>query len=236
MENIDLKTISRIADQDSGFEKELTLFMYDEDHYSLTRTSGLEPAFILLQNCKWILKEYYPIYISSEESKTLENRSLSFSTLVDLIISKLTHAKSLIFELRDLPENQNYEGYERFKENVVKYEYQLSNIILLIEKSELPKNRINKLKQASIIEEEKEARNNNEGCYIATMIYEDYDHPKVQILRKFRDERLATSKSGRRFIEFYYKHSPNWVEIMKNQKKSNTVIRLALEILIKLVK
>ena len=47
-----------------------------------------------------------------------------------------------------------------------------------------------------------------QGCYIATMAYGDYDHPQVIRLRQFRDYTLAKSSIGRTFIKFYYKHSP----------------------------
>src|SRR5690606_15252813 len=46
-----------------------------------------------------------------------------------------------------------------------------------------------------------------EGCYIATMIYGDYDHPQVIVLRSFRDNYLCKSYVGRLFIRFYYKVS-----------------------------
>jgi hypothetical protein len=67
------------------------------------------------------------------------------------------------------------------------------------------------------------------GCYIATMAYGDYDHPQVKILRKFRDERLATSLLGRSFISFYYATSPHLVELLKNQEYINKLIRNLLD-------
>lgn len=67
------------------------------------------------------------------------------------------------------------------------------------------------------------------GCYIATMAYGSYDHPQVMVLRDFRDNYLAERKWGRDFIKFYYKHSPNWVERLKNHKTINRVIRHCLD-------
>ena len=73
------------------------------------------------------------------------------------------------------------------------------------------------------------------GCYIATMVYGDYDHPQVMILRRFRDNVLAKSLFGRWFIKTYYHYSPKLVEKLKNNKPVNSIIRRALNQLIKLV-
>jgi hypothetical protein len=45
-------------------------------------------------------------------------------------------------------------------------------------------------------------------CFIATAAYQDNDHAMVQELRVVRDEVLARSKVGRKFIAAYYKHGP----------------------------
>ena len=50
------------------------------------------------------------------------------------------------------------------------------------------------------------------GCYIATMVYGDYDAPQVLVLRRFRDTRLSKSWPGRHFINCYYKLSPGFVK------------------------
>ena len=67
------------------------------------------------------------------------------------------------------------------------------------------------------------------GCYIATMVYGDYDHPQVMVLRDFRDSVLQKYAPGRAFIRFYYRYSPTWVEHLKNKKKINNVIRFILD-------
>jgi hypothetical protein len=47
------------------------------------------------------------------------------------------------------------------------------------------------------------------GCYIATAVYRSYEAPEVVVLRRFRDETLRTSISGRAFIRAYYAVSPS---------------------------
>ncbi|MCK5682106.1 hypothetical protein KAI46_14980, partial [bacterium] len=49
------------------------------------------------------------------------------------------------------------------------------------------------------------------GCYVATMVYGDYDAPEVLVLQRYRDEVLEKVGSGRLFIKFYYRLSPGFV-------------------------
>jgi len=67
------------------------------------------------------------------------------------------------------------------------------------------------------------------GCYIATMVYGSYDAPEVLILRRFRDEVLAKSVSGRLFIQVYYAVSPILVKIFKHSVRINRLIKSVLD-------
>jgi hypothetical protein len=82
--------------------------------------------------------------------------------------------------------------------------------------------------------------NNNSGgssgCYIATMAYGDYEHPQVIVLREFRDSVLDKSMVGKWFIKTYYHYSPKLVEVLKNKKTVNSLIRQTLNQLIKIIK
>lgn len=72
-------------------------------------------------------------------------------------------------------------------------------------------------------------REEKDNCYIATMAYHDINHPKVQVFRMFRDNTLVNYEVGRRFISFYYEHSPSWVKVLKDKKRINYVIRKLLD-------
>lgn len=43
------------------------------------------------------------------------------------------------------------------------------------------------------------------GCFIATAVYGDYDHPQVKVLQGFRDQVLVKSQPGRCFISWYFR-------------------------------
>ena len=78
--------------------------------------------------------------------------------------------------------------------------------------------------------------NNNSGCYIATMVYGDYEHPQVLVLREFRDKILAQFLIGRLYIRFYYKYSPSWVKALEHNKMINKSIKKLLNVFIKIYK
>lgn len=80
-----------------------------------------------------------------------------------------------------------------------------------------------------------EAEQKASACYIATMVYGDYNHPQVMALREFRDVTLRRTALGRAFIRFYYKNSPSWVEKMKDKKGINNIIRVILDKFIKTI-
>ena len=74
-----------------------------------------------------------------------------------------------------------------------------------------------------------EAEQKASACYIATMVYGDYNHPQVIALRGFRDNTLQNSILGRAFIRFYYRNSPSWVEKMQGKKTIISIIRTILD-------
>ena len=68
------------------------------------------------------------------------------------------------------------------------------------------------------------------------MVYGDYEHPKVLVLREFRDNFLGKFLLGRSFIRFYYKYSPSWVEALEHNKTINKSIEKTLNAFIKIYK
>ncbi len=75
--------------------------------------------------------------------------------------------------------------------------------------------------------------NKSEGCYIATMVYGDYNHPKVMVLRQYRDEQLLRSFWGCCFVKIYYYLSPIAVKLLHNKKRVNIFIKWWLDRYIK---
>lgn len=66
-------------------------------------------------------------------------------------------------------------------------------------------------------------------CFIATAVYEDYNHPQVMVLREFRDKYLLTNKLGTKFVNVYYKYSPVFADYVKGKKIFAYPIRKLLD-------
>jgi hypothetical protein len=72
------------------------------------------------------------------------------------------------------------------------------------------------------------AETSSEGCFIATACYGDYDHPIVIQLRHFRDKYLNEKKWGKRFITYYYKHSPSFARFVSKYSTLKSLVRTIL--------
>jgi len=70
------------------------------------------------------------------------------------------------------------------------------------------------------------------GCFIATAAYGSYLHPKVVILREFRDNYLLTNPPGRALIAAYYKLSPPLADFITRNETLRNTVRLFLAPLI----
>jgi len=71
-----------------------------------------------------------------------------------------------------------------------------------------------------------------EGCYVATMVYKSYDHPKVKVLRFFRDKVLQKYYFGKLFISCYYYLSPKFVEFANGKRFITGISKNALDLIV----
>lgn len=67
------------------------------------------------------------------------------------------------------------------------------------------------------------------GCYVATCVYGSYDCPEVWTLRRYRDDVLATTWSGKSFIKLYYAVSPMLVEWFGDTRWFQTICKSKLD-------
>ena len=71
-----------------------------------------------------------------------------------------------------------------------------------------------------------DADDNN--CFIATTAYGLQSQSYVMILRDFRDTYLMPNKLGRRLIDFYYKYSPFFADLIAKHKGLKVAVRINL--------
>jgi hypothetical protein len=67
------------------------------------------------------------------------------------------------------------------------------------------------------------------GCFIATAAYGSYLHPKVRLLRDFRDRWLMTNPLGRLFVRAYYHMSPPAAAVIARHELLRRLCRAILE-------
>ena len=69
-------------------------------------------------------------------------------------------------------------------------------------------------------------------CFVASVAYDDPNHPDVRFLRAYRDAVLVKSESGKRFIEWYWRTGP---KIAKVVSKSRSMKKIARYLISKIV-
>jgi len=72
-------------------------------------------------------------------------------------------------------------------------------------------------------------------CFIATATYGTPLHPKLNILRDFRDEYLSKTSVGRALIKTYYKISPPFAKLISKSSKLRTLSKKILNPLVSIV-
>jgi len=77
-----------------------------------------------------------------------------------------------------------------------------------------------------------EASSSRGGCYVATAVYGSYDHPAVWVLRRWRDQVLQHSQSGRWFVRMYYAVSPILVRRFGTRRWLVQLTRMQLDRLV----
>jgi hypothetical protein len=68
----------------------------------------------------------------------------------------------------------------------------------------------------------------NTKCFVATAAWGSPFQPKVVDLRKFRDQFLLTHAVGKKFVNWYYYHSPDWARKISNHETLRAAARIML--------
>lgn len=73
-------------------------------------------------------------------------------------------------------------------------------------------------------------------CFVATAAYGEPNHPDVVLLRRFRDEKLSNSSTGRKFIAWYWRSGPKLARMIAWSPVLRRTARSALKPIVGLVK
>ena len=69
----------------------------------------------------------------------------------------------------------------------------------------------------------------SEGCFIATAVFEDSNHPTIIPLRNFRDNILKSNPIGKIVIQIYYKVSPHFANYIIKIKLLKRLLKFILK-------
>lgn len=67
-----------------------------------------------------------------------------------------------------------------------------------------------------------------DSCFIATAAFGSMLHPYVSVLRNFRDQYLESNFLGRKFVSFYYRHSPPVADFIASRSLVRHAVQVAL--------
>jgi hypothetical protein len=62
-------------------------------------------------------------------------------------------------------------------------------------------------------------------CFVATAAFGSYDHPVVKVLRRFRDNFLASMPGGRSLINAYYQTGPSMAAVVAERPMLKSVVQ-----------
>jgi hypothetical protein len=64
------------------------------------------------------------------------------------------------------------------------------------------------------------------SCFVATAVYNNYDHPVVFDLRMFRDEFLLKKQWGQSFVRWYYMQGPKLAKFISKNNLRRIIAKL----------
>lgn len=175
-------------------------------------------TFIL--DCKPYMDEIKAIN-GSFDSEFIKMGSIVYNSAMSHILYSYDKQKTLYLYQKKQHNNSN--NLQKMYNELM----ELLNVIQELPMDEECRSHYDRNRAGIITQQEKHL--SNDGCYIATMVYGDYNHPQVITLRKYRDDVLRKSSFGKWFIDFYYRESPGLVNRLKNCDRINNIIRIVLD-------
>lgn len=71
-------------------------------------------------------------------------------------------------------------------------------------------------------------RGQKDECFIATAAFDSPLAPEINLLRKWRDDRLMRISYGRKFVKTYYKVSPSIANLIRKSRSGKVFVRMLL--------
>lgn len=73
-------------------------------------------------------------------------------------------------------------------------------------------------------------------CFVASVAYDDPNHPDVMFLRYFRDNTLKNYQVGRMFISWYWRNGPKLAKFVERSNILRIFSRTIISIIVKIIR
>lgn len=186
----------------------------------LCKREGLNYANILIQECEPLILELRQGL--GESNLTYREYSNKFVDSVITFIGMQVNGNLLLSMISDI--NQ-YQINELKNQNA--YTISLINKLEKHYRNNQTQEYVNKVKEKVGCSEQRVNPSGN--CYIATIIYNDYNSKEVYVLREYRDAILAKKFIGRIFISLYYQSLPLVRPLVKKSKFLQRALKYYLD-------
>ena len=186
----------------------------------LSKREGLNLASSLIEECEPLILQIKQS--AGENSSTYKEYSNKFvDTAITYILIQVNEniGLSLASDLNQYQKN-NFKNQNAFTISLV-------NKLEKHYRNSGTQEYVNKIKNK--VGGSEQRVNPSSSCYIATIIYNNYNSKEVYLLREYRDAVLSDKIYGRLFIHIYYTSSPLLKPIVKNSKLIQNIIRYFLD-------
>jgi len=182
----------------------------------------------------------FPIKAQSRNAVQLHDNGLRAGSLVELSLSRLdtrqvrnlmakAGEEALRLEVKNREQNMDYVVGKKVIEDHI-------DTFNMLDKS-------GKMTRQSVTSDIKTGAGNmriesksGATCFVASVAYDDPNHPDVMFLRGFRDDVLSKSAKGQAFIAWYWKNGPKLARIVGKSSVLRNGARLAISGIVKLLK
>lgn len=234
LENLD----NKISKEIPNFFNDDFIFNYSNKSYSnwdcKKDYKNLIKTDIILFNKELLINKSIIINNLNKDSKKIET-FIFYNIFISYLINPLINDSKNHEEQISLIKNKLNEN-DKFKEIKSNFCNEINFVISQVIRNHNTSEFINQIKFFKNQNSQINETQINKNCYIATLAYNDINHPKVEFLRNFRDNKLDKYYFGKKFIQFYYSISPSIVGFLKPHKKTNFLIKKVLDFLIYLLK
>lgn len=182
----------------------------------------------------------YPVKRSSGTSVQLHDNGLQSGALIEASLSRLNKQQvqnlmtkaaeeSLRLEVKSREQNMDYVVGKKAAEDHI-------DTFAMLDKS-------GHLTRQSVTSDIKTGAGNmrieskaGATCFVASVAYDDPNHPDVMYLRGFRDNELNNSAGGRAFIAWYWRNGPKLARVVGKSSLLRDMSRCVIFWIVRLLK